>query len=79
MQVSVNPKTGRLPVGVVRHLNRLFEGDARTERQIEVFIGAQYGAKNFFYIPPAVAAEMIRRPADFQKAAQAHWQRELNL
>ena len=67
----------RLPVQVVEHLHRLVGGDARTERMVERFIADQYRAQNLFYLPPNVATQIIRRPADFLRAVKNHCEPEL--
>ena len=71
--------TGRLPVGTVQRIERLVGGDPVTEVQILRFIAARYGAKNLFYLPPHVAAEVCKRPADFIRAAKQYCQPELAL
>ena len=42
-------------------------------------IKARYGAENLLYLPPHVAAEICRRPADFIRAAKRYCQPELGL
>ncbi|HOF71955.1 MAG TPA: hypothetical protein PLV05_02095 [Verrucomicrobiota bacterium] len=70
---------GRLPVATVQRMERLVGGDAVTEGQILRFIAARYGAENLLYLPPQVAAEVCRRPADFIRAAKQYCQPELAL
>src|SRR5262249_47411143 len=60
--------TGRLPVGTVQRIERLVGGDPVTEDRVLRFIGARYGAKNLFYLPPHVAVQVYKRPADFIRA-----------
>jgi hypothetical protein len=71
--------TGRLPVAMVQRIERLVGGDPVTEDQILRFIASRYGARNLFYLPPHVAAEIVKRPADFIRAAKHHCQPELGL
>jgi hypothetical protein len=71
--------TGRLSVGTVQRIERLVGGDPVTEDRILRFIGARYSAKNLFYLPPRVAAEVCKRPADFIRAARHYCQPELAL
>jgi len=56
------------------HIMRLLEGDRRTEEQIVHFLRTKYGAQTVLDIPAKVAAEIIRRPADFVRAAQEFWE-----
>ena len=79
MEVAINPKTGRLPVQVVEHLHRLLGGDAHVEGMVLQFIADEYEAKNLLYLPPHVAREIIRRPADFLRAVKQHCEPELKF
>lgn len=72
-----NPATGRLSVQTVERLHRLLGGDARIEGMVLQFIGDQYGAKNLLCLPPHVAKEILKRPADFLRAAKEHCEPEL--
>ena len=74
---TINPETGRLRVGVVQRLHLALGGDPVTEEMILRFIADRYGARNLFYLPPKVAAEALRRPADFIRAAKRHCEPEL--
>ncbi len=67
----------RLSVGTVERIERLVGGDPVTEEQILRFIGARYGARSLFYLPPHVAAEICKRPADFIRAAKRYCEPEL--
>ena len=67
----------RLPVATVQRMERLVGGDPVTEEQILRFIGARYGAKSLFYLPPHVAAQVCKRPGDFVRAAKQYCQPEL--
>lgn len=74
-----NPDTGRLSVQTVERLHRLLGGDAHVEGMVLQFIADQYGAKNLFYLPPHVAKEILKRPADFIRAVKQHCEPELKL
>jgi hypothetical protein len=74
-----NPATGRLSVQTVERLHRLLGGDVRVEEMILRFIADRYGAKNLLYLPPQVAKEILKRPADFIQAAKNHCEPELNF
>ena len=76
-QAEVNAETGRLTVATVQRIERLVGGDPVTEEQILRFIGERYGARNLLYLPPPVAAEILRRPADFVAAARRFCEPEL--
>jgi len=73
------PSVTRLPVATVQRLERVLGGDPVTEDQILRFIAAQYGAKSLFYLPRKVAAAILKRPADFIRAAKRYCQPELAL
>jgi hypothetical protein len=60
-------------------MERLVGGDVVTEEQVLRFIGARYGAKSLLYLPRHVAGEILKRPADFIRAAKQHCQPELAL
>ena len=72
-------RQGRLSVEIVERLHRLVGGDARVEGMILRFIADRYGAKNLLYLPPHVAKEILKRPADFLRAAKEHCEPELKL
>ena len=74
-----NPATGRLSVQTVECLHRLLGGDARTEDMVLQFIAHKYGAQNLLYLPPHVAKQILKRPADFLRAAKQHCEPELNF
>ena len=74
-----NPATGRLSVQTVERLHRLLGGDARVEGMILQFIADRYGAKNLLYLPPHVAKDILKRPADFIVAAKNHCEPELKF
>ncbi len=62
----------RLPVRTVERLHSLLAGDPVTEGMILTFIGARYGARNFLFLPAKVAEQILKRPADFIRAAKQH-------
>lgn len=74
-----NPATGRLSVQAVERLHRLLGGDARIEAMVLQFITDKYGAWNLLYVPPSVASEILKRPADFIRAVKEHCEPELNF
>lgn len=71
--------TGRLPVQTVEHLHRLLGGDPRLEAMVLRFIADKYGARNLLFLPPKVAVEVIRRPADFLRAVKEYCEPELGF
>lgn len=70
---------GRLLPRDVERLHRLLGGDARVEEMILRFIADRYAETNLFYLPPHVAAEILKRPADFIRAAKNHCEPELKF
>ncbi len=68
-----------LPVSTVLRMERVVGGDPVTEEQVLRFIRARYGAKSLLYLPPHVATEVLKRPADFIRAAKWWCQPELAL
>jgi hypothetical protein len=74
-----NPETGRLSVQTVVRLHRHLGGEARIEGMVLKFIADKYGAKNLLYLPPHVAREILKRPADFIQAAKSYCEPELNF
>lgn len=74
-----NPATGRLSVQTVERLHRLLGGDPRVEEMILRFIADKYGARNLLYLPPHVAKEILKRPADFIQAAKNYCEPELQF
>ena len=69
----------RLSPDLVKRLERVIGGDPVTEEEILRFIGSRYGAENLFYLPRPVAAEILKRPADFIRAAKRFRQPELGF
>ena len=67
----------RLSPREVERLHNALGGDPRIEEMILRFIGDRWGARNLFYLPPKVAAEALRRPADFIRAAKQYCEPEL--
>ena len=74
-----NPATGRLSVQTVERLHRLLGGDVRVEGMILRFIADKYGAVTLLHLPPNVAKEILKRPADFIQAAKNHCEPELKF
>ena len=74
---GLNPATGRLHVCDVERLHQAVGGDPVTEDLILRFIGDRWGAMNLFYLPAKVAGEILRRPADFIRAAKQYYAPEL--
>jgi hypothetical protein len=74
-----NPATGRLSVQTVERLHRLLGGDAHVEGMVLQFIADKYGAQNLLYLPPPVAKEILKRPADFLRAVKDHCEPELKF
>jgi hypothetical protein len=68
-----------LPLGTVQRIERLVGGDPVTEDRVLRFIDARYGARSLVYLPPRVAAQVLKRPADFIRAAKQYCQPELAL
>ena len=77
MSVDLSLGNGRLPVATVQRIERLVGGDPVTEAEVLRFIAGRYGAKNLFYLPAHVAAEICKRPADFVSAAKQYCEPEL--
>lgn len=74
-----NPATERLSVPTVERLHRLLGGDPHVEGMILTFIKDRYDAATLLHLPPHVAREILRRPADFIRAAKNHCEPELNF
>ena len=77
--IEIDPATGRLRIGAVERLQRAVGGDPVTEGQILRFITGRYKSKGLLYLPPAVAAEILRRPFDFIRAAKHYCEPELRF
>jgi hypothetical protein len=60
-------------------MHRLIGGDPVTEEQILRFIADRYRARNLLFLPVIVAEEVLRRPADFIRAAKQHCEPELRF
>jgi hypothetical protein len=78
-ETGPTPLPPRLAVGTVELLHRLLAGDGLSEAMILRFIQDRWGAPSLLYLPPGVATEALRRPADFIQAAKQHCQPELNF
>lgn len=76
---SIQPRTGRLRVCDVQRIHDVVGGDPVTEDMILRFIADRYVVKNFLRIPPRVAAEILKRPVEFIRAAKKHCEPELNF
>ena len=63
----------------VERLHRLLGGDPHFEGMVLQFIADKYGAKNLLYLPPRVAKELLKRPADFLRAVKEHCEPELKF
>jgi hypothetical protein len=74
---AINPATGRLRACDVQRMHDAVGGDPVTEEMIVRYIGEKFGAKSLFYLSPKVAAEVLRRPVDFIRAAKRHCEPEL--
>ncbi len=70
---------GRLPVATVQRIERLVGGDPVTEDQVLRFIAERYGAGSLMGLPARVAGQVLRRPADFVRAAKRHCEPELGF
>ncbi len=79
MNIEITHETGRLSVQTVEHLHRLLGGDGRVEDMVLRFIADRYHAKSLLHLPPAVAREILRRPADFLTAVKKHCEPELKF
>ena len=79
MAIQLNPETGRLHTADVLRLEVVLGGDPVTEGMILRFIADKYGARNLLYLPPKVADQILRRPADFIRAAKQHCEPELGF
>ena len=75
-----SPQSGegnRLSVWTVERLHTLLGGDPRTEEMVLTFIREKYGAKDLLMLPENVAAQVLRRPADFLRAVKRHCEPQL--
>jgi len=68
-----------LSVQTVERLHRLLGGDVRVEGMILQFIGDKYGAATLLHLPPHVAREILKRPADFIRAVKEHCEPEFQF
>jgi hypothetical protein len=67
----------RVPVATVERIHRAVGGDPLVEGMILRFIANQYSAKNLLYLSAHVAAQVLKRPADFIRAAKRFCEPEL--
>ena len=75
----INPETGRLRVLDVQRMHNVIGGDPVTEALIVRFIGDRYGARSLFRVGPRIAAEILRRPVAFIRAAKKHNEIEVSF
>jgi len=68
-----------LSVATVERLQRVVGGDRITEEQILRFIAARYACHSLAFLPPRVAAEVLKRPGDFIRAAKEFCEPELSF
>ena len=61
----------------VRRIEDAVGGDPVTEGMILRFIADTHGAAHLGHLPAKVAGEILRRPADFIRAAKRHCEPEL--
>ncbi len=73
----MNAEAPTVPVTTVLRIERLVGGDPVTEGWILRFIASRYGARSLLHLPPQVAREVLKRPADFIRAAKQHCEPEL--
>ncbi len=69
----------QVPAAVVLRMERMVGGDRVVEEEILRFIGERYGARSLVYLPPHVAAAVLKRPGDFIRAAKLYCQPELAI
>lgn len=60
----------RIPIELVREIDRAVGGDPVTEQAIMEFIEAHYGAINLTLIPLKAAQSILARPVAFIAAAK---------
>jgi hypothetical protein len=61
----------------VQRIERLVGGDPVVEQQVLRFIAHQYQARSLVYLPQQVASQVVKRPADFVRAAKRYCEPEL--
>ena len=64
---------------MVERLHRLLGGEARIEAMVLQFIADKYGVQQLPGLPPLVASEILKRPADFLRAVKQHAEPELSF
>lgn len=65
------------PMARILEDSLLLEADRESEHRVLEFIRARYGARSLFFLPSAVAEEVLKRPGDFVLAAEKFSQPEL--
>ena len=73
--MELNARARLLPRDVER-LHRVLGGDPVTEEAVLRFVAARYGARSLVF---HVAGEVLKRPADFLRAAKQYKQPELGF
>jgi len=68
-----------LSVQTVERLHRLLGGDPHVEGVILQFIKDRYSARTLLHLPPHIAREILKRPADFIQAAKNYCEPELRF
>ncbi len=63
----------------VERLHRLLGGDVHLEGMILRFIADRYAAATLLHLPPQVAREILKRPADFVQAVKHYCEPELKF
>ena len=71
MSCHLDTTTFRLCVGDVLALEKVLGGDPLTESAILRLCEEKYGAKNLFWLRPAVADQMLASPDYFKRVAKA--------
>lgn len=77
--VEPGARPAGLPVHLVEHLQRLVGGDARVEDMVLRYIADEFGAASLLYLPANIALEIVKRPADFIRAAKEHCEPTLHF
>ena len=75
--LELGTPTGRLSGQTVEQLHQLLSGEVRMEGMIPRFLADRQGAAGLLYLPPQVAQEILKRPADFIRAAKQHGEPDL--
>ena len=67
----------KLSAATVERIHRAVGGDPVVEEMILRFAASRYGARNLLHLPSHVAAEVLKRPPDFIRAAKRFCEPEL--